>query len=77
MPGIASDLANRNTVRMKKYTTSSIRDLGAVADLTQALVNGRTSDNIAYVVPLPNGQIGSVVTIGTLSGIPSPFDVAP
>lgn len=49
---------------MKNYTKSSIRDLGNVADLTQAVTNGPASDNTFIL----DGN-GAVV-IGTVSGAP-------
>ena len=58
---------------MQKYTTPSIRDLGAVADLTQAFVDGPGVDNVRFDVPNPGPKGGTVVVVGTLSGIPSPF----
>lgn len=56
---------------MKNYTKSTVRDLGSVADLTQAFVGGRTADGTVYQVPLPTG--GTTTIVGTLSGGTSPF----
>lgn len=59
---------------MKNYTSPSIRDLGAVADLTQAFVDGPSVDGVRFLAPLAGG--GDVVVNGTLSGIPSPFPIS-
>ena len=49
---------------MNKYSTPSIRDLGAIADLTQAVVNGPASDNLFIL------DAEGEVVIGTISGEP-------
>ena len=59
---------------MKNYISPSIRDLGAVADLTQGFVNGPLVDGVRFLAP---SSIGPVVVNGTLSGVASPFPIAP
>ena len=49
---------------MSTYTSPSIRDLGTVADLTQAVVNGPASDN-TFIQTGPDE-----IVIGTISGEP-------
>ena len=49
---------------MKNYTSPSIRTLGSIADLTQAVVNGPASDN-TFIQTGPNE-----IVIGTISGEP-------
>ena len=49
---------------MKNYTSPSIRNLGDVADLTQAVVNGPASDQ-TFIQTGPDE-----VVIGTVSGAP-------
>ena len=51
-------------VPMSKYTPSTIRELGTVADLTQAVVNGPASDNLFIL------DAEGEVVIGTISGEP-------
>ena len=49
---------------MTKYTPPTIRELGNVADLTQAVVNGPASDNLFIL------DAEGEVVIGTISGAP-------